>query len=128
MAEDNKTNRYDRPAAIWNLYVVKLNNDASKNNHSSAPYDNDRKNKGQCVYVGCTTIAPEEKLRYHKNDSSPYKKVRQDYYESLIPELFAHLNKGTERELETYLQVTKRERALAKELESKGYIVWCYTK
>jgi hypothetical protein len=128
MAVNNETVRYDLPPAIWNLYVVKLNNDASRNNHRSAPYDNDRKNKGQCVYVGCTMLAPSEKLRHHKGDSSPYKNVRPSYYESLMPDLFTHLNIGDERGLETYLQVTKRELKLAKELESEGYIVWCYTR
>ena len=128
MAVNNETDRYDLPPAIWNLYVVKLNNDASRNNHRSAPYDNDRKNKGKCVYVGCTRLTPGEKLRHHKNDSNPYKNVRQYFYESLMPDLFVHLNIGTERGLETYLQVTKRELKLAKELESEGYIVWCYTR
>ena len=118
-------NRYDRQPAIWNLYVVKLNNDA-RNNHKSAPYDNDRKNKGQCVYVGCTTLSPDERLGSHKNDSSPYKNVWPGYYESLMPELFDHLNIALE--LETYSEVTKRELKLAKDLESKGYTVWCYTR
>ena len=116
----------DLTPRIWNLYVVRLNDDASKYNHKSATHDNNRKNSGRCVYVGCTNLTPEKRLEWHKNDQRNTKNVRKEYFEFLMMNLYEHLNIGDERELETYTEATIREEELAKSLESRGFIVWCY--
>ena len=113
---------------IWNLYVIRLNDDAKKYNKKCPTHDNDTQNTGRCVYVGCTTLTPEERLEQHKNDARSNKKVRKEYFEFLMPGQFEDLNIGDKRELETYEQASVREEELAKSLESRDFIVWCYTK
>ena len=112
---------------IWNLYVIRLDDDAKKYNPNSATHDSDGSD-GRCVYVGCTTLTPEERLEQHKKDARSNKKVRKEYFEFLMPSLFEHLNIGDKRDLETYEQASVREVELARSLESQGFIVWCYTK
>ena len=111
---------------IWNLYVVRLGDDAKMYNPHSPTHDNDKQNTGRCVYVGCTTLTPEERLEQHKKDGRLNKKVRKEYFEFLMPGLFEDLNIGVNRDLETYEQASVREEELAKSLESRGFIVWCY--
>ena len=128
MAAYKRTSSYDLPPLIWNLYVVRLDDDAKKYNHRPPTNDNNGKNTGQCVYVGVTTKEPEDRLKEHKTDSRGNKNVSRIYYEFLMPSYYEYLNIGWERGKETYEQASRRERELAKKLESRGHIVWCYTK
>ena len=126
MAAYSRNSAYDMNPRIWNLYVARLIDDANKYNPKSATHDNNRKNKGQCVYVGCTTWTPKKRFDWHKYGYQAKKNILPDYFDFLIEDLFEHLNLGNKRGLETYEQASKRELMLAEELESKGYIVWCY--
>ena len=113
---------------ISNLYVIRLDDKANEYNAHSATHDNERKNTGDCVYVGCTVLTPEERFEQHRNDRRTNKKMRREYFITLLPKLYEQENIGSERELETYAEATLREIELAKKLESEGFIVWCYVK
>ena len=125
MAPYKRNSAYDLPPAIWNLYVVRLKDEARKNNPKSATHDNNKKNTGSCVYVGCTTLTPEARLEYHQTPRVK-KNIFPDYFEFLMESKYEHHNRGKKRGLETYEQATRREEKLAKELEAKGFVVWCY--
>ncbi len=113
---------------IWNLYVIKLDEKANLYNPHSATHDNERQNTGECVYVGCTYLTPEERFEQHKNDRRSNKKMRREYFITLLPKLYEWENTCDQRGLETYAEASRREIQLAQKLESKGYIVWNYVK
>ena len=123
----DRRNKMKNPK-IWNLYVIRLDDDANQYNPYSATHDNDIGNNGDCVYVGCTHLTPEERFEQHINDRRSNKKMRRKYFITLIPRLYEYLNIGEQRGSETYLEASRREVQLAKKLESEGYIVWCYVK
>ena len=115
---------YDKSPAKWNLYVILLDDNVADGIHPPT-HDNNGRNKGQCVYVGCTTKAPEKREIEHKKGSHPCKKIDPRDFDCLMYWRFEHINLE-QKELETYEQASKREFELARELESKGFRVWCY--
>jgi hypothetical protein len=70
-----------------------------------------------CVYVGVSSLEPEERFEQHKRG---YKACRfvKNYGEFLLPKLFQKLNPIPSEGAED------RERELAQRLRKKGYAVW----
>jgi len=93
VAPYKRNSAYDLPPAIWNLYVVRLKDEARKNNPKSATHDNNKKNTGSCVYVGCTTLTPEARLEYHQTPRVK-KNIFPDYFEFLMESKYEHHNRG----------------------------------
>jgi predicted GIY-YIG superfamily endonuclease len=101
---------------ISSVYVIGLDSAVLKNRRFRAA--NRGYVKGSpCVYVGATGLTPEERFANHKSGHKA-NWYAQEFGESLLPDLFAHLNPMThQRALAT-------EIALANELREEGFAVW----
>lgn len=76
-----------------------------------------RQSRPLCLYVGATGLSPEERFANHKSGHKA-NWYAQRFGESLLPDLFVHLNPMThQRALAT-------EIALADELRQEGFAVW----
>lgn len=118
----------DAPAT-FSVYVIRLGAAVLKNrrfraanplvfpsrpSRSSRP---SRPSRPLCVYVGATGLSPQERFENHKSGHKA-NWYAQKFGESLLPDLFAHLNPMThQRALAT-------EITLADELRQEGFAVW----
>jgi len=76
----------------------------------------ERDSEKPCVYVGMTSLTPEQRFENHKAGKKASRFV-QKYGLHLLPQLYTHLNPMTRDEAE----VTERE--LAEQLRLAGYTV-----
>lgn len=101
---------------ISNVYVIRLEMAVLKDRRFLA--GNPGYVKGSpCVYVGATGLTPEERFANHKSGHKA-NWYAQTYGQTLMPELFLHLNPMT------YQRALATEIALAEELRREGFAVW----
>lgn len=108
----------------FSVYVIRLNEAVSRDRRFLAanplafpPLRQSRQSRPLCFYVGATGLSPEERFANHKSGHKA-NWYAQKFGESLLPDLFVHLNPMThQRALAT-------EIALADELRQEGFAVW----
>ena len=110
----------------FSVYVIHLDEAVAKDRRfraanplvfPSRPSRSSRPSRPLCVYVGATGLSPEQRFENHKSGHKANWYARK-FGESLLPELFAHLNPMThQRALAT-------EITLADELRQEGFAVW----
>ena len=71
----------------------------------------------ECLYVGCTGLAPEERFENHLKGHKDCP-IARDFGLKLRPDLYAHLNPMS------YADARAMEVELAEDLRSRGYAVW----
>jgi predicted GIY-YIG superfamily endonuclease len=106
---------FDAPEAS-NVYVIRLDEAVLKNRRFRAA-NPDYVKGAPCIYVGATGLSPEERFANHKSGHRANWYV-QKFGESLLPELFDHLNSMT------YQRALATEISVAQELRCEGYGVW----
>ena len=98
------------------VYVIRLEAAVLKNRRFRVA-NPDYVKGSPCVYVGATGLSPEQRFENHKSGHKA-NWYAQKFGESLLPDLFAHLNPMThQRALAT-------EITLADELRQEGFAVW----
>jgi len=100
----------------YSVYVVELSREVLSERRfiEANPHRNPRLS---CVYVGCTGLSPDERLRNHQLGYKSNRFVYR-YGIRLLPELYEHLNPMT------YSEARKMEKELAGKLRIEGYAVW----
>lgn len=111
--------------AQYNVYVIELSkrvwNDSAKFRNANPQYNG----VSECLYVGMTSLKPEQRFQKHKTGAKNKKghKISAYYAEKyglyLRPSLYEEYN-GIKSKAEAY----KMEEWLAKELKKKRYAVW----
>ena len=117
----------------FSVYVIRLDEAVAKDrrfraanplafpplpvSRSSRPSRSSRQSRPLCLYVGATGLSPEERFENHKSGHKANWYARK-FGESLLPDLFAHLNPMShQRALAT--EITH-----ADELRKEGFAVW----
>ena len=101
---------------VKNLYVIRLDDAILELPAFQEQNPNYREGK-PCLYVGVTSLTPEERLQQHREGYKASKKV-QRFGRYLVRRKFEHLNPIPAEGAE------KRERELAERLRKGGYGVW----
>lgn len=99
-----------------NLYVILLCDEVWRSRKFREDNPNYRAEM-PCVYVGVTSLDPEERFKQHKSGYKASRTARK-YGIHLVPGLYEHMNPVPARERE------EREKRLAFDLRRKGYGVW----
>lgn len=99
-----------------NVYVVELSKDVL--DIKKFMDRNPQHITNKCVYVGMTGLTPIERFKKHKAGLKSNIYVER-YGVRLLPNLYEKYNPMT------FDEALKAEKELAKELQSKGYGVWC---
>jgi len=100
-----------------NLYVIRL--DEAVLEDSRFRKENPRYRPGKpCVYVGVTSLTPEERLAQHKRGEMAGKGYVTKYGRHLMRRQYEHRNPVAAAEAED------QERELAESLRRKGFAVW----
>ena len=100
-----------------NLYVIGLDEAVLEDPRFKRENPGYRQGK-PCVYVGVTSLDPEERYRQHKAGEKAGRGYVTKYGLYLMPRKYQRLNPGSSREAE------EKERDLAEALRRKGYGVW----
>ena len=106
-----------RVSRLKNLYVIRLDKAVleepkfRKETPSYRPWK-------PCVYVGATSLDPEERFRQHKTGYKAGRGYVTKYGKYLMPRKYKRLNPVPSAEADD------RERDLAESLRRKGYGVW----
>lgn len=95
------------PPRNRSVYVVELDRAASPDKDSTLPP----------VYVGMTSLAPEERLANHKRGHKASRVVRRHGLR-LLPSLYVHLDPMT------YSEALRADAELAVRLRERGYVVF----
>lgn len=100
-----------------NLYVILLRDEVWLRRRKFRERNPHYRLTRPCVYVGQTSLDPEERFKQHKSGykASP---IARKYGIHLVPKLYEHLNPVPASERE------EREKRLAFDLRRKGYGVW----
>lgn len=101
---------------VKNLYVIRLDRSVLKESKFRKENPDYRRWK-PCVYVGVTSLDPEERFRQHKNGYKAARYVKK-YGKYLMRRRYERLNPVPSAEAEDW------ERDLAESLRRKGYGVW----
>ena len=99
-----------------NVYVILLCDEVWRRDRRFRKRNPDYRPNMPCVYVGQTSLDPEERFEKHKNGNKASRIVRK-YGIRLVPELYEHLNPVSAAERE-------QEERLALDLQGRGYGVW----
>lgn len=99
-----------------NLYVILLDR-AVMNEHKFRRENPDHRRWKPCVYVGQTSLTPEERFEQHKSGYLS-NKYAQRYGKHLVRRLYKRLNPVPSDEAEDW------EEWLAELLRDRGYAVW----
>lgn len=113
-ASGSRTRAGNRTA---NLYVTLLRDEVwgrdRKFRETNPHYRADK----QCVYVGQTSLDPEERFKQHKNGYKASRRARK-YGARLLRHLYEDLNPVPAAERE------EQEKRLGRDLQKRGYAVW----
>ena len=106
-----------KPAKQYSIYVIELDKDVlSKKKYQGK--NPDFKGERPCVYVGQTSLSPEERFKKHMSGEKSSKIVK-NHGIRLKPRLFrSHNPMATRKEAETM------EAEKARRLKKRGYWVW----
>ena len=102
----------------FNIYVIELDEaiwGARKKFREANPHYNGKK---PCVYVGMTSLTPQERFEQHKNGVHSARFVRQ-FGVRLRPRLFEYHNPLDSKDEAAYWEQEK-----ARRLRNRGYAVW----
>ena len=101
-----------------NLYVILLRDEVWLHRRKFRERNPDYRPNMPCVYVGQTSLDPEERFEQHK-EGKKASRIARKYGVRLVPRLYEHLNPVPASERE------EREKRLAHDLQLRGYGVWC---
>jgi len=110
--------------ATYSVYVVELSKDVFNEDRRFRNANIQYMGMLECLYVGMTSLSPEERFKKHKTGARSMKgfKISSKYVEKfglyLRPGLYRDLNPLTKAE------AVKMEEELALDLRRKGYAVW----
>jgi hypothetical protein len=118
----SKTSR--RVKANYSVYVIELNKQVWTDSWKFRAANPHFRGVLECLYVGMTSLSPQERYKKHKTGAKSIKgyKISSYYVEKygtfLRSSLYSEYNPMTKAE------ATKMEKWLAEDLKNKGYAVW----
>ena len=108
---------------VFNIYVIELDKKVLEDKKFKQANPGYIKGK-PCVYVGCTSLTPEERYQKHitgaRNKKGPlYNKYAKNFGTRLKPRLYKTHNPMSSRK-----QAEDMEKEKARRLKKRGYGVW----
>lgn len=106
------------PAQDHYVYVLELDREAA-DTKKARELNPDADPELPCVYVGQSSLTPEERLERHLAGVRSSSSTVHEHFKRMLPALYQHLNPLTERES------LEKEEELARELRACGYtVIW----
>ncbi len=114
------------PSLTYQVYVVELSKRVFTENTKFRAANPQFNGVLECLYVGMTSMTPQERLKQHKSgyvNKKGYKLsayIVQKYGRYLRPSLYDHINRKLMHREEALII----EKKLALDLRRQGYAVW----